>query len=293
MPGNTWGQLFRITTFGESHGGAVGVVIDGCPPGLLLDLSLIQLELDRRRPGQSEMTSSRQEADRLRVLSGLFEGRTLGTPLVLMVENTEGNPSEYAAFKDKYRPSHADYTYEAKYGLRAWAGGGRASARETVGRVAAGAVARQVLSSLGSVEVLAWVERVGHIQASIAHNEVTRHDVEASRVRCPDAKAALAMEAAIDEVKARGDTLGGVVRCVAHQVPAGLGEPVFDKLEAELAKALLSIPAAKGFESGSGFAGTRLLGSEHNDRFVGGPKGIATKTNFSGGIQGGISNGMP
>lgn len=293
MAGNTWGQLFRTTTFGESHGGAVGAVVDGCPPGLLLDLEAVQRELDRRRPGQSVLTSARNEADRCEVLAGLFEGRTLGSPLVLLVKNEDGNPSEYAAFKDKYRPSHADFSYDAKYGRRAWAGGGRASARETVGRVAAGAVARQVLASLGPVEVLAWVERVGDVEAAVDGATVAREAVEASAVRCPDAEASSAMEAAIGEVRALGDTLGGVIRCVARQVPAGLGEPVFDKLEADLAKALLSLPAAKGFEVGSGFSGARLRGSQHNDCFAAGPQGIVTRTNFSGGIQGGISNGMP
>lgn len=291
--GSRMGTGFAVTTFGESHGGGLGAVIEGCPPGLPLDLEAIQNELDRRRPGQSRLTTPRKEADRVRVLSGLFEGRTLGTPIALVFDNTDADPTAYASFKDTYRPSHADYTYEAKYGLRAWAGGGRASARETVARVAAGAVARQVLQSLGPVEVVAWVDRVHHVQAEVDGASVTLADVEQSLVRCPDPAASERMVACIDEARVRGDTVGGVIRCVARGVPAGLGEPVFDKLEAALGAACLSLPAVKGFEVGSGFAGTWQYGSEHNDAFVRTPDGVRTATNRSGGIQGGISNGMP
>jgi chorismate synthase len=291
--GSTFGHLFRVTTFGESHGGAVGGIVEGCPPGLALDLDAVQAELDRRRPGQSDLTTPRREADRIQVLSGLFEGRTLGTPLSFLVPNKDADPKAYADFKDRYRPSHADYTYEAKYGLRAWAGGGRASARETVSRVAAGAVARQVLAPLG-VEVVAWVDRVQHEAARVDPATVSRSGVDAHPVRCPDPEAAARMEARIRQVRAEGDTVGGTVRCVARGVPAGLGDPVFDKLEADLARALLSLPASKGFAIGSGFDGTFLTGSAHNDVFETGTDGVVrTRTNRSGGVQGGISNGMP
>lgn len=289
-----FGRAFRLTSFGESHGGAVGGVIEGCPPGLTLDLERVGAALRRRRPGQSALTSPRSEADALEVLSGLFEGRTLGTPIGFAVRNTDADPSAYAELKDTYRPSHADYSYEARYGLRAWAGGGRASARETVARVAAGAIALQVLESLGPVEIVAWVDRVHDVGARVDPASVTAAQVEESGVRCPDPDASAAMEARILEARAAGDSVGGVIRAVARGVPAGLGEPVFDKLEAELARAMLSLPAAKGFEIGSGFAGTRMTGREHNDAFVpDGAGGIATRTNRSGGIQGGISNGMP
>lgn len=292
--GSSFGRLLRVTTFGESHGGGLGCVIEGCPPGLHLDLERVQAELTRRRPGQSDLTSPRDERDRLEVLSGLFEGRTLGTPLAMMVRNRDADPAAYADFADKYRPSHADYTYQARYGLRAWAGGGRASARETVARVAAGAVARQVLESLGPVQVLAWVGRVHDVEAQVDPASVTFDQIEATAVRCPDAPAAAAMQARIRQARAEGDTVGGVIGCVARGVPAGLGDPVFDKLEADLGRGLLSLPACKGFAIGSGFAGTRLRGSEHNDPFVpDGRGGVATSTNRSGGVQGGISNGMP
>lgn len=292
--GSSTGVLFRVTTFGESHGGGVGCVIEGCPPGLALDLRAVQAELTRRRPGQSSITTQRKEADQVEVLSGLFEGRTLGTALAMLVRNKDADPSAYAPFKDRYRPSHADYTYEAKYGVRAWAGGGRASARETIGRVAAGAVARQVLRAIHPVEVVAWVDRVQHVQATVDAASVTAERVDAHPVRCPDPVAASQMEARIREVRAQGDTVGGVVRCVVRGLPAGLGDPVFDKLEADLAKALMSLPATKGFEIGSGFEGTRLTGSQHNDAFEPDPDGgVRTRTNHSGGVQGGISNGMP
>jgi chorismate synthase len=291
---SNFGTLFRITTFGESHGGAVGVVIDGCPPRLAVGVEEIQRDLDRRRPGQSKLTTPRQEADRVEIVSGMFEGLTLGTPIAMLVRNEDARSSSYVAMKDIYRPSHADYTYEAKYGIRNWQGGGRASARETIGRVAAGAIARKLLSVRCGIEVVGFVQSVQDIEASVDTDRVTLADVEASPTRCPDPSAASAMEARIDEARRNRDSLGGVVQCVARGVPAGLGEPVFDKLEADLAKAMMSLPASKGFEIGSGFAGTRLTGSSHNDAFVPGPNGRpATVSNRSGGIQGGISNGAP
>jgi chorismate synthase len=292
--GSSFGQAFRITTFGESHGGAVGVVIDGCPPRLPLGVEEIQRDLDRRRPGQSRLTTPRQESDRAEILSGIFEGQTIGTPIAILVRNEDARPSAYEAMKDVFRPSHADWTYEAKYGIRNWQGGGRASARETVGRVAAGAVARALLSRVAGVEVVAWVSRVHEIEAKLDPSAVTLAAVEANEVRCPDPEAAERMAAAIDAARRRGDSLGGVVECVARSVPPGLGDPVFDKLEADLARALLSLPASKGFEIGSGFAGTRMTGIEHNDPFVPGPDGRPrTASNRSGGVQGGISNGEP
>jgi chorismate synthase len=292
--GSTFGHAFRITTFGESHGGAVGVVIDGCPPRLPLALEEIQADLDRRRPGQSRLTTPRQEADRAEILSGVFEAVTLGTPIAILVRNEDARPSAYEAMKDVYRPSHADFTYEAKYGVRNWQGGGRSSARETVGRVAAGAVARALLRRAAGVEVVAWVSRVHEIEAKLDPAAVTLEAVEANDVRCPDPEAAARMAEAIDAARRRGDSLGGVVECVARGVPPGLGDPVFDKLEADLGRALLSLPASKGFEIGSGFAGTRMTGIEHNDPFVPGADGRPrTLSNRSGGVQGGISNGEP
>ncbi len=293
--GSIHGRLFRVSTFGESHGGGVGAVVDGCPPGLTIDLDAVQADLDRRRPGQSALVSQRREGDRVEVLSGLFEGRTLGTPIALLVRNQDARPESYAPTRHLFRPSHGDFTYESKYGLRAWQGGGRASARETVGRVAAGAIARQVLAVLAGIEIVGWVERVGDVVASVDGDAVTRDAVDVNPVRCPDARAAIDMEALIREVRADGDSIGGVVRCVARGVPAGLGAPVFGKLEAELARAMMSLPAAKGFENGSGFAGTRMRGSQHNDPFIPGdtPGSVRTRTNHSGGVQAGISNGMP
>ena len=289
-----FGQLFQIATFGESHGGAVGVVVDGCPPRLPLAVEEIQRDLDRRRPGQSRLTTPRQEADRVEILSGVFEGRTLGTPIALLVRNEDARPSAYEAMKDVFRPSHADYTTEAKYGIRNWQGGGRASARETVGRVAAGAIARKLLGVAAGVEVLAWVQRVHEVEAKVDAAAVSLEQVESNPVRCPDPAAAEEMIRRIDAARGRGDSLGGVVECVARGVPPGLGEPVFHKLEAELAAALLSLPASKGFEIGSGFAGTRMTGSEHNDPFLPGEGGRPrAQSNRSGGVQGGISNGEP
>lgn len=289
---STFGQAFRITTFGESHGGGVGVVVDGCPPRLPITVEEIQRDLDRRRPGQSHLTTPRDEADRAEILSGLFEGRTLGSPIAVLVRNTDARPQAYEHMKDVFRPSHADYTYEAKYGIRNWQGGGRASARETIGRVAAGAIARKLLATQCGVEVLAWVRRVHEVEAKVDASTVTLAQVESNAVRCPDAAAAAEMEQRIDAARRRGDSLGGVVECVARGVPAGLGAPVFDRLEADLAKGLLSLPASKGFEIGSGFAGTLLTGIEHNDPFVPGSDGRPhTASNRSGGVQGGISNG--
>ncbi len=293
--GSSFGRIFRLTTFGESHGGALGCVVEGCPPGLEVDLEAIQRDLDRRRPGQSNLVTPRQEPDRLEILSGLFEGRTLGSPVAMLVRNRDANPSVYAPFQDLYRPSHADYTTEARYGLRNWQGGGRASARETVGRVAAGSLARQVLRRAAGIEIQAWVDQVGDLRAGLESKDVSSPAVEASLVRCPDPQLSAAMEEKIREVRTAGDSIGGVVRAVARGVPAGLGDPVFDKLEADLAKAMISIPAAKGFESGLGYGSLGMSGSEHNDPFIPGetPGDIRTLTNHSGGIQGGISNGMP
>ena len=283
-----------MTTFGESHGGGVGVVVDGCPPRLPLTVEEVQHDLDRRRPGQSRLTTQRQEADRAEILSGLFGGHTLGSPIAVLVRNTDARPAAYEAMKDLYRPSHADFTTEAKYGIRNWQGGGRASARETVGRVAAGAIARKLLRVAAGIEVVGWVQSVHGIDASVDRESVTAADVEANEVRCPDAAAAEKMTAAIADARRKGDSLGGVVACTARNVPPGLGEPVFDKLEADLARAMLSIPAAKGFAVGSGFEGTRLTGIEHNDPFVpDGRGGVTTAANRSGGVQGGITNGRP
>src|SRR5213595_2874444 len=290
--GNTFGRLFRITTFGESHGGGIGVVIDGCPPNIDISDAEVQRELDRRRPGQSKLTTQRKEEDRCEILSGVFEGKTLGTPIALAVRNKDARPEDYSEIADKFRPSHADYTYEAKYGIRNWQGGGRASARETIGRVAAGAVAKRVLSTLyADFEIVAYVKQIYDVVAKIDRSTVKMKDVEKNIVRCPDATAAKRMISLVEQVRDEGDSVGGVIECVARNIASGLGEPVFDKLEADLAKAMLSIPAAKAFEIGSGFAATRMRGSEHNDAFeVRGGK-IRTKTNYSGGVQGGISNG--
>ena len=280
-----------MATFGESHGPALGVIVDGCPPRLPLELAEIQAELDRRRPGQSRITTQRKEADTVEILSGLHEGLTQGTPIALLVRNSDQRSSDYEEMRTKYRPSHADYTYQAKYGIRAWQGGGRASARETIGRVAAGAIARKLLATQAGVEIVGWVDRVARLQAAVDPATVRREDVEQNIARCPDAATAEQMIALIDAARKDGDSLGGVVAAAARGVPPGLGEPVFDKLEADLGKAMLSLPACKGFESGSGFEGTFLRGSEHNDAFYGDAGRVRTRTNRSGGIQGGISNG--
>ncbi len=290
--GNTFGQLFRVTTFGESHGGGVGVVIDGCPPRIAITESDIQRELDRRRPGQSKITTQREESDRCEILSGTFEGKTLGTPIGILVRNTDARPEAYEALREAFRPSHADFTYEAKYGIRNWQGGGRASARETLGRVAAGAVARKVLATIyPHTEIIVYVTHVYDLAATIDRDTVSSAQVESSIVRCPDAAASEQMVKAIEKARAQGDSLGGMIECVVRNVPVGLGEPVFDKLEADLAKAMLSLPASKGFEIGSGFGAAGMLGSEHNDEFEKRGERIGTRTNFSGGVQGGISNG--
>jgi chorismate synthase len=290
--GSSFGQLFRITTWGESHGGGVGVVIDGCPPRIELSEEDIQRELDRRRPGQSKIVTTRDEADRCQILSGVFEGRTLGTPISIMVMNKDARPEAYAEMKSTYRPSHADFTYEAKYGIRNWQGGGRASARETIGRVAAGAVAQKVLATLfPRFELMTYVTHVYDVAAVIDPAGVTREAVEGNAIRCPDKNAAEKMIEAIEKARADGDSLGGTIACVVRGVPPGLGEPVFDKLEADLAKAMLSLPASKGFEIGSGFSATRMRGSQHNDAFEMRDGKVRTTTNNSGGVQGGISNG--
>jgi len=295
---STFGKAFQIATFGESHGGGVGVVIDGCPPRLKISAAEIQRDLDRRKPGQSRLTTPRSEADEVEILSGVFEGTTLGTPIALLVRNADARPAAYEDMKDLYRPSHADYTYEAKYGIRNWQGGGRASARETVGRVAAGAIARKILSEVAGIEVLAWVNRVQSVQAKVDPTTVTLEQIESNIVRCPDSDAASEMIERIDEARRQHNSLGGVVACCVRNVPPGLGEPVFDKLSAQLAGAMFSLPAVKGFEIGSGFAGTKLYGSEHNDPFVPAEGSVPgdgtpprTSSNRSGGIQGGISNG--
>lgn len=290
MP-NGFGHLFRVTTFGESHGGAVGVVVDGCPPRLRLSEADIQPDLDRRRPGQSRIVTQRDESDTVEILSGVFEGRTLGTPIAMIVRNQDARPEAYSEVRKKFRPSHADFTYLKKFGIRNWQGGGRSSARETIGRVAAGAIARKWLRQRHEVEVVAWVQRVQSIAARVNPSRVTQRQVESNIIRCPEASTANRMIRLVERIRKDGDSVGGVVGCVARGVPAGWGDPVFDKLEADLAKGLLSLPASKGFEIGSGFEGTYLKGSQHNDRFIARGCGIRTATNRSGGIQGGISNG--
>jgi chorismate synthase len=289
---STFGQVFRITTWGESHGGGVGVVVDGCPPRLKLCEADIQPDLDRRRPGQSRIVSPRKESDTVQILSGTFGGKTLGTPICLWVKNLDARPEAYAEMKIKFRPSHADFTYFAKYGIRNWQGGGRASARETVGRVAAGAIAKKILRERFGVETLAYVKQVRKIIADVNPDQVKFKDVESNIVRCPDRKAAEKMIRLIEKMRKAGDTVGGIVEGVARGVPAGWGEPVFDKLEADLAKAMLSLPASKAFEIGSGFGGILLTGRQHNDPFRARGGKVFTTTNFSGGIQGGISNGQ-
>ena len=290
--GSTFGHLFRITTFGESHGGGVGVIIDGCPPKLEITPEEIQFDLDRRRPGQSKITTPRKEADRCEILSGVFAGKTLGTPIAILVRNKDPRPQDYQEMEQKYRPSHADATYDAKYGIRNWQGGGRSSARETIGRVAAGAIAKKILRQVAGVEIVGYVKRIKNLEAIVDCDTVTLEQVEGNIVRCPDPECAERAIELIDRARREKNSLGGVVECVARNVPKGLGEPVFDKLEADLAKAILSLPASKGFEIGSGFAGTLLTGKEHNDEFYTDENGeIRTVTNRSGGVQGGISNG--
>ena len=293
MPGNTIGQAFRATTWGESHGPAIGVVVDGCPARLPLTETDIQQELDRRRPGQSRLTTPRKEADRVAIQSGVIAGQTTGHPIAMVVMNRDARPADYEALKTVYRPSHADYTFEAKYGIRDASGGGRSSARVTVGHVAAGAVARRFLADRYGIECTAYVKRVKDIGAAVDAETVTRSDVEETPVRCPDPEAAARMVELIERTRDARDSIGGVVECAVRGVPAGLGEPVFDKLESDLAKAMLAINASKGFEIGSGFAGAGLFGSEHNDRFVMKDGQVTTETNYAGGVLGGISTGMP
>ncbi len=292
---NTFGHLFRITTWGESHGGAVGVVVDGCPPQIDLDLSAIQFELNRRKPGQSHLTTPRQEDDAVEVLSGVFEGKTLGTPISMLVWNKNARPSDYKHLKDLYRPSHADFTYQEKYGIRNWQGGGRASARETIGRVAAGAIAKQILRERAGTETIAYVKQIHTLTAEVDTATVTLEQVESSPVRCPNPIVSAKIAERIDQARRNRDSLGGIIESVTRNVPVGLGEPIFDKLKADLAKAMMSLPATMGFQIGSGFNSITMTGAEHNDPFYI-EKGtettrIRTCTNNSGGTQGGISNG--
>ena len=288
-----FGELFRISTFGESHGGGVGVIIDGCPPRLPLSEADIQTDLDRRRPGQSEIVTPRKEADRCRILSGVFRGETLGTPIAVLVPNEDARPEAYSEMETAFRPSHADYTYQAKYGVRNWQGGGRSSARETIGRVAAGAVAKRALATLHpGLEIVAYVRSIHTLEANVPDPGAVRFEqVEANIVRCPDPAMAEQMIMLIKRMRSDGDSVGGIIECIVRGVPPGLGEPVFDRLEADLAKAMLSLPATKGFEIGSGFASARLTGSEHNDPFEMREGRVRTTSNRSGGVQGGISNG--
>jgi chorismate synthase len=291
MAGNTFGQLFRITTFGESHGGAVGVVVDGCPPGIEITEEEVQKELDRRKPGQSEITTPRKEADKISILSGYFEGKTTGTPILLIAYNADVKSEDYIEMMKSYRPSHADFTYDAKYGARDWRGSGRASARETLARVAAAAIAKKYLKEKLGVEILSYVDQVGDIKANAEYENVTQKDIEANIIRCPDHKVAKEMIALVEKVKAEGDSIGGIIQGVIKNVPVGLGEPVFDKLPADLAKAMMSINAVKGFDIGSGFRSVGLKGSEHNDPFTVEKGKIRTTKNDAGGTYGGISSG--
>lgn len=286
MAGNTFGNLFKLTTFGESHGVAIGGVLDGCPSGLEIDLDAIQKDLDRRKPGQSAIVTQRKEPDTVEFYSGIFEGKTTGTPIGFAIHNTNQKSHDYSHIKDSYRPSHADYVYDQKYGFRDYRGGGRSSARETASRVVAGAIAKQLL---GGIKINAFVSQVGAMRLEKSYQELDLSLTETNDVRCPDNEMAAQMETYIKEVRKEGDTIGGIISCVIQNVPVGLGEPVFDKLHAELGKAMLSINAVKGFEYGSGFEGVKMKGSTHNDQFN---ADGSTKTNYSGGVQGGISNGM-
>jgi chorismate synthase len=294
MAGNSFGQLFRISTFGESHGGSVGVVVDGCPPGLAISESDIQVHLDRRKPGQSDITTPRKEADIIKIQSGVFEGHTTGTPILLVARNYDVRSEDYHHLRDVLRPSHADFTYQTKYGRRDWRGSGRASARETLARVAAGAIAQKYLAEKLGIRIMSYVEQVGDIKTSMPHAKVTHDAIEATVVRCPDHPIANQMIELINQVQSEGDSIGGIVRGVVTGVPRGLGEPVFDKLHADLGKAMLSINAAKGFDIGCGFESVHLRGSQHNDPFERGPGGLVRpRTNNSGGVLGGISSGEP
>lgn len=291
MAGNSFGQLFRITTFGESHGPSIGVIIDGCPAGLEIDKTFIQSELSRRRPGQSKIVTQRDEDDQFEILSGLFENKTTGTPICITIQNKDQRSHDYSEMADKFRPSHADYTYEAKYGNRDYRGGGRSSARETAARVAAGAVAKLLLNHYG-IKITAYVSQIGHIKSPVIltpESEV----IESNPVRCADPSTAVEMEQLVREIRKSGDTIGGKIFCIINGCPPGIGSPVFDKLHAELAKAMMGINAVKGFEYGSGFDSVTMRGSEHNDEFYMDDDKVSTRSNYSGGIQGGISNGMP
>ena len=298
--GNTFGHTLQISTFGESHGGGVGVVIDGLPARLAIDVDRVQTELDRRRPGQSRLTTQRNELDRVEILSGLSNGASTGAPIAMLVRNSDARPGAYDHMRELYRPSHADFTYDAKFGNRSIEGGGRSSARETIGRVAAGAIASQLLEAIAdrrdqrAPEIVSWVDQVHEIAANVDPALVTLEAVEAGPTRCPDEAAASLMTSAIEQARKDGDSLGGMVRTVVRNMSVGLGEPVFDRLEADLAKAMLSLPATKGFEIGSGFGAASMTGRSHNDPFVPGPHGVpSTSSNHSGGVQGGISNGQP
>ncbi|WKN32823.1 chorismate synthase [Porifericola rhodea] len=288
--GNSFGTLFKISTYGESHGKSIGVIIDGCPAGMPLDEELIQKDMDRRKPGQSKITTQRKESDTFQIQSGVFDGKTTGTPIMILIPNEDQRSKDYSHIADKFRPSHADYTYHSKYGIRDYRGGGRSSARETAARVAAGAVAKQFLKHKG-IEVSAYVSQVGTLRLQKAYQELDLSQTENNIVRCPDAEVAEQMIELIDTTRKNRDTIGGIVSCVIQGVPAGLGEPVFDKLHAELGKAMLNINAVKGFEYGSGFEGVALNGSAHNDAYYKDGEEVRTRTNHSGGIQGGISNG--
>ena len=291
---STLGTLYRVTTFGESHCKGVGAIVDGCPPGMELTEADIQPQLSRRRPGQSDLSTPRQEDDQVTIYSGTEFGRTLGTPIMLLVPNKDQRPQDYGEMSRIPRPSHADYTYQMKYGIRASSGGGRSSARETIGRVAAGAIAEKWLRQVYGIEIVAWVSAVGDIEApAVDLARISRQEVDAHLIRCPDAATAGRMQERVREMLDAKDSTGGILTCVCRNVPVGLGEPVFDKLEARLAQAMLSLPATKGFDIGSGFAGTRMRGSSHNDPFVGRGGRLGTRTNHSGGVQGGISNGEP
>ncbi len=292
MNSNTFGKIFSLTSFGESHGKAIGGIIDGCPAGISIDINAIQLELDRRKPGQSKITTQRKEPDQVVFLSGLFEGKTLGTPISFQIMNSDQKSKDYSHIKDAYRPSHADYTYDAKYGIRDYRGGGRSSARETIARVVAGAIAKQVLQVLG-VDLYAYVSSVGEVDLDVSYDDLDLSKIDSNIVRCPYEATASQMISLIDSVRKEGDTVGGIISGLALNVPVGLGGPVFDKLHADLAKAMMSINAVKGFEYGGGFAMSKQRGSQVNDSFIDTPDGLKTKTNNSGGIQGGISNGAP
>ncbi len=291
MPGNTFGQIFKITSFGESHGLAIGVVVDGLPAGLPIDIDFIQKQMDRRRPGQSSIVTQRKESDIAEIMSGLFEGKTTGTPLFMLIRNKDAKSKDYSHIAKKFRPSHADFTYQEKYGNRDYRGGGRSSARETAARVAAGAIAMQLLKSIG-ISIHSYVHSVGSISVLEDYNNLDMKTIDDNPVRCADPQKATEMETLIKEIKSQGDTIGGSIKCIIKGCPVGLGEPVFDKLHADLGKAILSINACKGFEYGSGFEGTKMKGSEHNDVFTNEDGKVSTTTNNSGGIQGGISNGM-